>query len=1013
MEDTSSLVSFHSDNCGSEPVCLQCTKKDEKISELQKKISILQNQFDGAYKIVKQYNDSQKELEELKNQIKILKNENHDLEYRLKLSLQSVSEVESKVEKERKIAAEQRAIDKSQSEQRFEAQQSKYTTEIQCLYNQLQVAKQRLDENEIQAKTLYSHIDRMLHSASRYFNEDIKSIEDLSVVFTRTKQDQSSHSTEIRGIYSERESELKKKYKYQLRDANERADQLQEELNECKRKFKEVISEKERELDSLSNEMRDIKEKNDLERIQIEKDIAGYKSQVKFLKGEINKLQSIKVEKPKKSSSQQLDALLTEKPVLNEQKTPVTVREVMKIPECLQFELDTLREENTKLLNQNSELRAKNDENLSKLKQMETEKNEIVRKESKCADELKSIKTVYDETVNEVQYLRDALEKREKKLEEQDRKLRERKEKYCSLAKKANMYKTSLQSVEQEARESMLKVVKKDNDCENLNRKINELNDNIEDLNKQLLSSHDEISILKHKVLVNKSQSSADTLPPFAFQCNDCAPELSSEINKIATNTSLQPVTKVQSVLKVFMTYYSKLIAEREAALEESYIEITKMKDFVNKFFIDASVILFNQPMTFEDFFTRNQGVQFVAKLQSLVDELDSVTNLNREQEKVLSEFGRVFGPSNDKITQINRIQQDIEKLSTDNSKRRKTITQQKVIIKHFERELNNCKLDFENEKANIDSQSRDLIRRIQGFEEELASLRRENIDLREKVRVQKVQFERKGFTAEEEHKKEVEEIKEENEKFVAKLCKTVKQLQETIASNENKIGDANGVIDKLSKQIIQQKQQNDELIQQLEQVKSQHVLNMNNITEQHEEEKRNIRQTFETAAERLREQSEKHRNDAKKLSQEISDHEEANNKLKSDICDLKKQHKKDEKEIRSLQDELSRQKQLIEIQTKQQQTEMESECVQKIDKLKSKFDSEKRALFAVIADEFRQFFDPSERIDERSFRNVICKVSSEVRKLMRTDSNVRRLVSAAENQTTEEAVAQTLISRY
>jgi hypothetical protein len=81
-----------------------------------------------------------------------------------------------------------------------------------------------------------------------------------------------------------------------------------------------------------------------------------------------------------------------------------------------------------------------------------------------------------------------------------------------------------------------------------------------------------------------------------------------------------------------------------------------------------------------------------------------------------------------------------------------------------------------------------------------------------------------------------------------------------------------------------------------------------------------------------------------------------------------------------------------------------ESECAAKI--------NEQRTDIAYAADSFKQFFNPQDVIDERTFRQIIGRAREELQILGETNAAVRRIAGAAAHQKTDDAVAQAVMGR-
>lgn len=75
------------------------------------------------------------------------------------------------------------------------------------------------------------------------------------------------------------------------------------------------------------------------------------------------------------------------------------------------------------------------------------------------------------------------------------------------------------------------------------------------------------------------------------------------------------------------------------------------------------------------------------------------------------------------------------------------------------------------------------------------------------------------------------------------------------------------------------------------------------------------------------------------------------------------------------------------------------------------KFEAEKRRICGYSIEAFKLFFDANLSIDEKSYRNVVDMAKDELTKLTHSDASIRRIVAARDGQTTEDAVAQVIMT--
>ena len=87
--------------------------------------------------------------------------------------------------------------------------------------------------------------------------------------------------------------------------------------------------------------------------------------------------------------------------------------------------------------------------------------------------------------------------------------------------------------------------------------------------------------------------------------------------------------------------------------------------------------------------------------------------------------------------------------------------------------------------------------------------------------------------------------------------------------------------------------------------------------------------------------------------------------------------------------------------------SQIETEYSTKLLEIKLKLETEKKGLLSFIANEFRQYFDPQDIINDHSIKKLLSKTKESLDKLTKSDLSIRSLIKANINQLTEDAVAQ------
>lgn len=264
-----------------------------------------------------------------------------------------------------------------------------------------------------------------------------------------------------------------------------------------------------------------------------------------------------------------------------------------------------------------------------------------------------------------------------------------------------------------------------------------------------------------------------------------------------------------------------------------------------------------------------------------------------------------------------------------------------------------------------------------------------------------------------------VQENDVHNSSIIDDFAKTESHLKDTIKSKESQIRQLHQTIEAYEAEINKQKN----IVNTLKSARKQRDLEyaeLQNTLQEHDQaaaerletERKNITASFESAVNELKEQCEKHRNDVQRMAVQVSETELKNSQLCQDMAQYRKDKRRMEIELNGVKGQLEREKKLMESQIRAQKVATESQYNAKLEEQRTKAEVEKRRLFALGADAFRSFFNPSEQIDERSFKAVLEKARNTISKLSQSDVAIRRMLGAGEQQTTQDAVAQLLMTR-
>ena len=287
------------------------------------------------------------------------------------------------------------------------------------------------------------------------------------------------------------------------------------------------------------------------------------------------------------------------------------------------------------------------------------------------------------------------------------------------------------------------------------------------------------------------------------------------------------------------------------------------------------------------------------------------------------------------------------------------------------------------------------------------SKLKRELQIAKNRIRELQASYDEKEQSIREEFENELQESSVKLASTTDELQNQIKRLQAEKEKTEETVENSEKSIQRL-KSVIEQERKT--IAEKEERLKSLQILKdkeIEQIVAKNKTEKEQLISSYEKAVNEIKRQCEEHRIDFEKVSQELSSTSKKRDEAKMTIIQLKREKMKLESKIESLNDQMKREKQLVEAAAKTKIIQSEESLNQKMIEAKNKWESEKRRIFAFAADEFRSYYDKSDTLDERSFKSFLGRIKKELDRLNDSDTIIRRLVCAEPRQSTDDAVAQ------
>lgn len=988
----------------------------ELNSELVKENALLRSQFEEAVEVTAQLQDLHTKNQELVTQIRNLQAEKDDLDHRLEISLATNRELTKRLSDEKKNRSQQNDTNINAMNNEIERVREQSKAQLDSVLEELEKLKAVHEKDVLQQKTIVGRIDRTLQSGERYFQTKFSTIDDLIEFFEhpsqqgKTGQAGSDSVAPLVKPLGNNTEYLEKKVKHlkaKLRSASHDKSELQAELQRIQREAHTLKLNAQQQISDLQTQMNSLTEDyqtNDKQKVQ---KIATLESQVESLKSDLSKARS------------QFDPTIL--PGINRAPasaavSPTSVATNPNLPKPLK---KANKPEDIERIQQ---LQGQVDDLNEKIKFQDKKKLDMEQKIREAENEIHSQKQLIEKMKTENNTLQSLNESSKAEIETLRSALHTKKEPFTldqipQPKQPANVIKYQRAIEEQKGKISALQQqndrLKKQ--VEKQEQDITDLYEKLDHSNAATKKVNDDFAEYRSRVESKKPITAEDILPSEAFRCPEFDGLLSSTIQKIAGNQSLQPITKIQTCFKTIASHFGKQLQDLQAAFNDTMKENQFLSSSFNKFIVDLSIALCDQPATVEDFFKGNGGQQLIEKVADFRVRFDDMKHQNDRFNEIIAYLEESFGTTGQNIDPVQQIA-DIKNQFTNQCD---IIAQKSAKVKKMRHDLRDLAQTSEKMKLESSQKIEDLTSAVQKLESQLAALDKSTKSLKQEnqnLQVDLADATRRANQNEEDFKEREKEVinklvSEHSTKYNnlnAKyngLSAQYSELVDEFNSQSEEIRNYEENIDNLKKTISNKEREINDLYKDLKNKDYQ-------FDERLEDEKQQLSRTFQLAIDQLNDQCEKHRLDVEKMAKVVSDNEKQVAIIKSENIILKKEKLKTDQDMKSLNTKFEREKKLMDTVFTAKRIQYETAVNQKLNEERTRFEAEKRKMCGYAIEAFKMFFDANVVIDEKSYRHVIETAHDELNKLTRMDASIRRIVGAREGQTTEDAVAQVIMGQ-
>lgn len=991
----------------------------EDNASLVKEINVLRAQFEQAVAISKKSDEYVKEIDSLKQQLYDANAAKEDISRRLEISIRAKEEALKRLEDEQAKNSAQRAADVKAMQKELSKTKKSFQSKIDLLYSQNQKLQAEKDADDVAQKTLVGKIDKLVLNSSHFLGKEVSSFDELcSIIETTTIQ----KVPQIQKIQVKPESTRQveplfqgqnEAQQQQIKEISKKLKKTKQELKASLMKISELntaVTRKDAEIDQIKfknqAEIDSLTEKMNAQKEDFERAKADSSAKIQQLNEKIETLKADVAKKGKQIKEKRETKEKVVQPTI-QQPVPVFIQQADKNKDdkLISDQLNARIEELTTQLSISNKT---NEELKEKLLESEKVINNLNISHENEHNELAALKTVHKETLREIETIRAALHARRdthSKKEIDINKKEQQRQKAAIL---------QLENTNEELKKHVFEVQLEN---EKHLHTINEQNQQLgkakaenSDLREKLSALSNEITDMKQARASAIPQTEEDFFPRSMWTSGDFESSLAQNIAKVASNDALSAPSKLQHIYRAIQKFYSKQIAAIKDIAEEANNDSQRMYSYMNDFIVSLTIALNDKAESFDRFM---QNAAVPAALVSRVTDLrTSIIDLKRSNDVIqqnVDAFAVAFDLSTDTEinTQISIIKSQINKQNemceNAKNKAKKLKEERNELQQKYDAEVIPLKTENEGLKVTLESTNEIVNKHAE-------TIRKLRAELAESKRTQK-DLESKLETTEEKHNEKMEEFEEAKEEEITSLKESYEEKMKEMTKELDSLKAAAAAVDeqiaKYTKAIEAQKETISEKEAVIQQTIEQGKANEEKLTKNFSIEKSKLIESYEKAVAELKEQCDKHRNDIVKLSSELARMEKKCKETKALAIQLKREATKLEKEKKLKEEEFERESKIAESTAKSAIVNVESQCTAKLNEQRTKFESEKRKILSFVADEFREFFNACDSLDERSFHSIITRAKDELTRLQKMDSSIRRIVGATGRQTTDDAVAQ------
>jgi chromosome segregation ATPase len=678
---------------------------------------------------------------------------------------------------------------------------------------------------------------------------------------------------------------------------------------------------------------------------------------------------------------------------LPETKRPDNIRAVKE-------ELEKIREQLQDVSDKRKAVEKERDEAREKLSACEPRKAQLEIEVEKQRNEIASLGLVHGQTIAEIKSLRNALSaKCDSRPERQSRKSTKKlKAKIQELEETTKGQARSIHDLECEKQAEKQRV-------EDQALKVRSLTSELTDIERKLEVTTSDLETTRQQLNSNPPLAVDDLIPPSAWRCSEFDAVLSQQIERVASNPILQPPSKLGQIYRLIARYYRGQIRDKEAVVQSITTKYEQMKLVVNQFSINVSSALSLNVIALDDFVEKGGADRLFQQITKTLQTLDETTRCVHEYQGLSEHVSSLFGDSPDLFARMTELRGHIDGQTIQLKSKRTKNHALRVQLRALTSDRDHRLQELISQNVYLTESAEESQRNVDEASQRVRQVKKEFNTAKHQLK------ELEGTVAESEanYMEALDRLNRDNDRLQNQLNDHIEKSKADLFSASQTIAANKVSIAKLQQLVHSQERTIREKMDEIAALEQTTAAQLSRITCQCKTEKERLIQPYESALSEMQQQCDAYRNDIEKTTQELACLEQRNQRVQRKLMALKQDKQELQREVETLKEIMQRNSEVAAAVGKSAELAAQVSLSQKLQDAYGSFENEKRRLFSLAADEFRTYFNAADSLDESTYRQLLAKVKTEIKRLTESEFVIRRLVGAAADQLTDDAVAQLL----